>query len=384
LRGECGKFPFLRWINLRSVERFMRLRSAVPDLSLIQHEGKPTEFPTGILAMFNPESKSPPSIRVMLGGDAMLGRNVKECILRFGAEYPLGPVAGLMRDADLTIVNLECAITDSDNRWSGVPKAFYFGAPPQAVQTLLDAGVDMVSLANNHILDYDTEGLLQTLHHLQQHGILFAGAGVDLAQAQRPAILECRGIRLGMAAFCDHQADFAAQAYAPGIAYLDFGDEPAVLFAWRSALEALQREAVHCPVLSLHWGPNMVLRPSKTFRRLAHAAIDMGWKVLFGHSAHVFHGIEIYRGCPLIYAAGDLVDDYHVDPEFANDHQLLFELELDARSLRCIRLHPVFIGRCQTRPADLAQAARIVTRMTQLCAELGTTVRQEKQMVWIQ
>lgn len=80
-------------------------------------------------------------LRLVLGGDAMLGRMVGSCIRRFGPDYPLGDVAGLMRRADLAIVNLECAITDSMVHWSGAPKAFYFGAPLEAVRTLAGAGI---------------------------------------------------------------------------------------------------------------------------------------------------------------------------------------------------------------------------------------------------
>lgn len=316
-------------------------------------------------------------VRVMLGGDVMLGRTVKEYILLHGPQYPLGPIANLMRHADLTVVNLECAITSEEKIWTGPPKAFYFGAPPQAVHSLLDAGVDLVNLANNHVLDYGIDGLLDTLRQLHRHGIAQAGAGESLAQSRTPAVVERGGLRFGMAAFCDHQEDFAAQVASPGMAYLDLDDERATLAVWRRELEALRRQQVDWPILSLHWGANMVWRPSVRFRRLAHAAVDMGWKILFGHSAHVFHGIELYRGCPIIYAAGDLVDDYYVDSEFGNDHQLLIELELDGDSLRRIFLHPVFIEDCQVRLAAGGHVARIVDTMDALCREMGTSVKQD-------
>ena len=127
----------------------------------------------------------------------------------------------------------------------------------------------------------------------------------------------------------------------------------------------------------------MVLRPSLKFRRLAHAAIKMGWKILFGHSAHVFQGIEIHDGCPIIYAAGDLVDDYQVDPEFRNDHQLLFDMALTRSGLRRISLHPVFIEACQARFATAEQFGTIAERMAMQCAEMGTRVHQDEGKIWI-
>jgi poly-gamma-glutamate capsule biosynthesis protein CapA/YwtB (metallophosphatase superfamily) len=263
-------------------------------------------------------------VRLVVGGDVMLGRMVKQAILRYGPEYPLEPVAGLMRQADLTLVNLECALTSSSTPWQGAPKAFYFGAPPSAIQTLTHAGVDMVSLANNHVLDFGVAGLRETIRALRRDGIRFAGAGNNIDEASSASIIACGPIRFGM-----------------------------------------------------------VLRPTMKFRRLAHAAIKMGWKILFGHSAHVFQGIEIHDGCPIMYAAGDLVDDYYVDPEFKNDHQLLFELELTRSGLRRISLHPVFIEACQARFASEEQCDTIANRMAMLCAELGTRVHQDAGKIWI-
>jgi poly-gamma-glutamate capsule biosynthesis protein CapA/YwtB (metallophosphatase superfamily) len=322
-------------------------------------------------------------VRVMVGGDVMLGRGVKQAVLRYGPDYPLGPVAGMMRHADLTLVNLECALTSSTIRWQGAPKAFYFGAPPQAIHTLKGAGIDMVSLANNHVLDFGVNGLQETLSALRRHAIAFAGAGAgdNIDASLSPSVIDCGGIQFGMAAFCDHQIDFAAQQDRPGIAYIDFDDEFAAVETLRNALVPLRN--ADWPILSLHWGPNMVLRPTMKFCRLAHAAVDMGWKILFGHSAHVFQGIEIYHGCPIIYAAGDLVDDYHVDPKFKNDQQLLFEMEFTRSVLRRISLYPVFIKECQTRFATAEQSDSIAKRMVLLCDEMGTRVQLGAGKIWI-
>jgi poly-gamma-glutamate synthesis protein (capsule biosynthesis protein) len=334
--------------------------------------------------MYWPDPGGEPGGRLVAGGDVMLGRGVKQAILRLGPHYPLAPVADLMRGADLALVNLECALTASSTHWQGDPKAFYFGAPPEAIDTLTNAGVDLVSVANNHVLDFGVAGLRDTLHALRSHGIHAAGAGTNLAGARAVTVLDCGAVRVGMAAFCNHQADFAAQPDRPGMAYIDLDDEPGALAMLRTALAALRRRAVDWPILSLHWGPNMVARPSPRFRRLAHAAVGMGWKMVFGHSAHVFQGIELADGCPILYAAGDLVDDYQVDPEFRNDHQLLFELDLTRDRLRRLTLHPVLIADCQARFATGEDFRWIASRMTALCAEFGTLVHQDAGKLWIE
>jgi poly-gamma-glutamate synthesis protein (capsule biosynthesis protein) len=307
----------------------------------------------------------------------MLGRLVKDEILARGPRYPLGTVAPCMRAADLTIVNLECAITSRDTVWEGAAKAFYFGAPPAAAESLADAGVDLVSLANNHSLDFGRQGLVETLTVLRERNIAVAGAGRNVEEALAPAVVERAGIRFGMAAFCDHQEDFAAGPDLPGIAFLDLDDEPAARKRFQESLGRMRELGVEWPILSLHWGPNMVWKPSRRFVRLAHTAIDMGYAALFGHSAHVFHGIELYKGRPIFYSTGDLVDDYAVDPEFQNDGQLLFEVSLSGRAVREIALRPVVIDECRTAFAEGREFERITRRAVALCAEMGTSVRRD-------
>lgn len=185
---------------------------------------------------------APAALRLVFGGDVMLGRLVREAMLRDGVDTPLGAVSALLRAADLAVANLECAITGHAERWPGAPKAFYFGAAPMAAQALRDAGIGLLGLANNHILDYGVPGLLDTLSVLDAHGIAHAGAGRDLEAALLPAIALRRGLRVGMAAFCDHQADFAAGLDRPGMAWLDLHDEGVAIGAFARA-RALLRAA---------------------------------------------------------------------------------------------------------------------------------------------
>lgn len=103
-------------------------------------------------------------LRLVFDGDVMLGHHVRDIMLRDGIHATLEAISPLRRAADAAIVNLECAFTDSTERWHGVPKAYYFGAPPAAGQALVDAGIRMVSLANNHSLDFDVQGLAATPH----------------------------------------------------------------------------------------------------------------------------------------------------------------------------------------------------------------------------
>src|ERR671921_2101937 len=129
---------------------------------------------------------------VALVGDVMLGRGVNAALRTLRPEQPWGDVLPLLLSADLRIVNLECAITDSEQPWTRTPKVFHFRADPSTVEVLRAARVNGCSLANNHTLDFEQRGLLDTLEHLKVAGIRYAGAGRSRKEAARPALLAAR------------------------------------------------------------------------------------------------------------------------------------------------------------------------------------------------
>lgn len=234
----------------------------------------------------------------------MLGRRVADAIAGERAP-PLfsAEVEEAVRAADLFVLNLECCISDRGSPWPAPGKPFFFRAPPRAAELLARAGVDCVTLANNHALDYGAEALLDTLGHLAAAGIRHAGAGPDVAAARTPAFLERRGLRLAVVAAADHPAGFAATEQRPGIAFADLkaGGVPDWLFVAFAAARA-QADAV---LFSPHWGPNLTARPPAHVRAAA-AAIAPQVTLVAGHSAHVFHGV----GGNVLYDLGDFVNDY--------------------------------------------------------------------------
>src|ERR687891_394762 len=134
-------------------------------------------------------------MKLGLAGDTMLGRNVAAAITEKGPESLVDEdVVGIAREADLLVLNLECCISDRGERWLDRRKPFFFRAPPAAVQTLTLLGVDCVTLANNHALDYGVEALLDTFEHLHAAGIQWVGAGPDRERARAPVVLESGGV----------------------------------------------------------------------------------------------------------------------------------------------------------------------------------------------
>lgn len=313
-----------------------------------------------------------PPLRLLLGGDVMLGRLVTRVLASEGAAFPLRALAAVIARADLFSVNLECALSASTRPFAGAAKAFYFRAEPKAVAVLTSAQVTLASLANNHVLDVDVEGLADTLAILDEHGIASVGAGPGLATASAIRAVTCRGLRVGVLAVCDHQADFGAGAHRPGIHYLDLDDKR----ARRELVERVRAEAPRFDhlVVSMHWLPNWVPAIPGVHRALAGELVDAGARVLWGHSPHHILGTQCWPQGVALYSAGDLIDDYAIDPTFRNDRQLLYLLELGAQRVQRVLAFPVTLGIGRVEPAASEARRWIEARLRDACRNVGSEV----------
>jgi poly-gamma-glutamate capsule biosynthesis protein CapA/YwtB (metallophosphatase superfamily) len=323
-------------------------------------------------------------VTLALTGDVMLGRLVNEAMQRFGAAYPWGNTLPILRAADLAIVNLECVVAAGGRPWSRWRKAFHFRADPAlAIPALEQAGIDCLTLANNHVLDYEEEALLEMLDLLERHRIPCAGAGRDDEAARRAAMLEAPGLRVGVVACTDNEPGWAATATTPGTNYLRIALEDGAPARVRAAIDDARERGADLVIVSLHWGPNMVQRPPPLFQAFAHALIDAGADAVYGHSAHVVQGIEVYRGRPILYDLGDFVDDYAVDPELRNDWGVLARLHATRDGIRRVELLPLLIGTCRVNLAAGSIREAIAARVGALSAELGTQVQHDGAHLWI-
>src|SRR5215212_11710192 len=315
-------------------------------------------------------------ITLALTGDVMLGRRVAEALNdHMRPEEPWGDVRPLLDAADLRIINLECAITDNEQPWIRTAKVFHFRAQPSAIETLRTARIDACSLANNHTLDFEEQGLLDTLEHLDAAGIRHAGAGRNREEAADPAILAVpadRTHRVVLLAFTDNEPPFAAGTDRPGTNYLPVSSKPDVLRRVEGAVSTVRELGADTVIFSNHWGPNMVQRPRELFRQFARAVIDLGVDIYCGHSAHVFQGVEIYRGKPILYDTGDFIDDYAVDPRMRNDWSFLFRVSVEEGKFERLELTPVKLSYARVDLAKGGEREKILDRMERLSAEMGT------------
>lgn len=310
-------------------------------------------------------------MKLALAGDTMLGRGVAETLTRTPPQSLVAPeVVEVAREADLFVLNLECAVSERGSPWPDPWKPFFFRAPPVAVETLVHLGVDCVTLANNHALDFGEEALLDTFDHLSRAGIAWVGAGPGVERARAPVVLERHGFQLAVVGLTDHPAGYAAARGRPGVAYADLSRG---LPDW--VVDAVRTVEAQAVLVTPHWGPNMVTEPVPQVRAVSTALLEAGATFVAGHSAHVFHGVQ----GRVLYDLGDFLDDYAVDPVLRNDLGLLFLVTLDERGPRRLEAVPLKLEYCHTRLAEGEDAVWIERRFRRACSALGTEVATEEE-----
>ncbi|PSQ46749.1 poly-gamma-glutamate biosynthesis protein [Halobacteriales archaeon SW_6_65_15] len=330
-------------------------------------------------------------MRLGFTGDVMLGRKVDER-QRHRNRPPTavwGDELDRLRALDGLFVNLECCLSTRGERWTRTRRPFHFRADPDwAVPALVEAGVDWVSLANNHLLDFDETALLDTIDHLDDAGIAHSGAGEDEAVARETATVEVGGagstaeesdaLRIAFVSATDNTPEFAAGESSPGTAYLDLSEEVAARETMAEVLARARETDPDLLVVSLHWGPNMVEEPPEHFRRFGRWLAERGVDLIHGHSAHVFQGVEVHDGTPICYDCGDFVDDYAVDSDLRNDRSFLFEVGVtEEGEVSELRLVPTEIDDCAVHEASRRAAEWSRSRMRELSAEFGTKFEEE-------
>jgi len=252
------------------------------------------------------------------------------------ARYPFRNIAPLLREADIAFANLETPLSD-DARHSGA-----FRTPTAFADGLRWAGIDVVSTANNHALDAEGEGLLDTREALWKAGVGAVGSGRDLEDARRPFIVERNGLKvgfLGYTQFVNAGTSAFAQDDRPGVVPLD-------PFVIEEDIHRL-RDQVDYVVVSFHWAIENSQDTHPDARAFAHRVIDAGADVILGHHPHVPRGVEVYKGKVIFYSLGNFIFGHNHDYWMNN---YLARLHLTPDGVREVEILPI-----SGRGNDLAQ-----------------------------
>ena len=229
-------------------------------------------------------------------GDVMLAGRWAPAIREKGYEIPFNGVVSELKAADITIANLESPIASSGTEFSG--KKFRFRAEPALAGALKNSGINLVTLANNHSMDFGAAALAETLRHLEKAGITSVGAGENLAAARKMSLYTIRGKKVAFLGYSLTQpTEFFAGSSRPGTA-------PGFEKIYSEDIRLARQEADFV-IVSFHWGTEGKKITQPYQRTAAHKAIDAGADVIIGHHPHVLRGIERYKTGIVFYSLGN-------------------------------------------------------------------------------
>jgi poly-gamma-glutamate synthesis protein (capsule biosynthesis protein) len=261
-------------------------------------------------------------------GDANLGDGVATVMAARGTLWPWRGVAPVLRRADIAFGNLECSVSD---RGAPVPKEYNFRGSPRALARIVRfTGIDALNLANNHVGDYGTAALLDTVRHVRASGVAAIGAGSSLGEARRPRVVRRLGLRVAFVGFSDiGPASFFAGPGSPGTSFAEDG-------AIRAAVRAARRRA-DVVVATFHWGVERAPLPDARQRGFARAALAAGATAVIGAHPHVLQPVRRAGRRRLVaYSLGNFVWSAG---SAATTRTGILRLRLSARGVEAWRLH---------------------------------------------
>lgn len=309
-------------------------------------------------------------ISVAVVGDMMFGPDVSRLMDREGSLAPFSGVVQLLKDADITFGILEGGI---GTRGEPVQdKEHTFRSKPSAARGIANAGFDVVSLANPHIMDYGVEGFEDTLEFLSWYGVKYVGGGMSMEEARNPVVLTAKGVKVAFLAY--YRGDSFVPAFAienkPGPAIPVYGE-----------LEndvAVAKEQADFVIVSMHWGIQPEGSGITNRQRLyARRFIDSGADVVLGQWLHTLQGIEIYKGKPIIHSLGDFIYG-----TYAKKLPIGFILKFAFSSEKLLRVEITPLSTSDTKIASYfpvalrGQAGQdALNILSKLSKELGTNIR---------
>lgn len=253
------------------------------------------------------------TITLMFVGDIMLDRGVEYMIKKFGDwKWPFLKITDDLKEADLLFGNLESQISDKGRN---VGSMFSFRADPKVMEGLTYAGLDVVTLANNHCLDWTVNALTDSMKRLKEAGIDYTGGGFNEKEAYSAFIKEVKGTKIAFLGYVNLGSPFwKATKDSPGIAW--FNEEK-----MKEGIKEA-KESSDIVVVTFHFGDEYKLKPNENQKYLAHLAVDSGADLVIGHHPHVIQTDEIYKGKNIFYSLGNFVFDQN-SPQETTEAQIV-------------------------------------------------------------
>jgi poly-gamma-glutamate capsule biosynthesis protein CapA/YwtB (metallophosphatase superfamily) len=304
-------------------------------------------------------------------GDTMIARWMHYWYYEKGPDFMLGEVKEMVSKADIAMTNLECVVsTRGDFFDKGEMRPYLYRARPEMLDILTNAGFDLVVTTNNHSMDYGPEALLEQMELLNSVGIAYVGSGRNLEEASSPTYIRVDNIIIAFIGMETSFPECAAQAQRAGVLHAK-GKENIIKELAGPVAEAKRNADI--VVFTPHWGRNWTDKPTNERIELAHSIIDMGVDAILGHSSHHVHGIEVYKGKPIIYDMGSFLFDRVGQGRMR--YSAGFILEFNQQGFYRISIYPLRLYDCRTTLAEKKDTASFCKLLVNLTRQLNTDLK---------
>ncbi|NRA72722.1 MAG: CapA family protein [Gammaproteobacteria bacterium] len=311
------------------------------------------------------------------GGDVMMGRRYSspyfnnQPLITKGQESAdtkkiVKHVKPYMSLADFAVVNLETqiAVEEPSQR---APKSVTFFSPPQTLSALEWAGIDYVSLGNNHTFDYMDQGLKSSLAYLNKSGLAYSGAGLNQQQALVPYRVSLNGQGFSMLGFVGWQGNFSPNQTA------DADKGGAAYGSLKNITTAVQKEVLagQATVVQYHGSQEYAPEPSLVTEQRLKSAIDSGADLAIGHHPHVTQGFEIYNDKLIAYSMGNFIFDQYF---YSTPHSFILYVWMDGEKFHRAEIIPIYLKGYKPTPATGMHRFTVLKRLRQLSKKRGVNI----------
>ncbi|MDD4975016.1 MAG: CapA family protein [Bacteriovorax sp.] len=294
------------------------------------------------------------------------------------ADYIWGDALTIWKERrpDLKIINLETAITTNETFFN---KGINYRMHPDNISVFTAAGIDICSLANNHILDWDRTGMRETISVLDRINIKHSGAGETIKEAAAPAIFENEEGRVLVFSIGHISSgvpiEWSATDRKSGVFLLTVFNDESIQKIQRLIEQYKKQEDI--VIVSIHWDSNWGYDVPDSNSKFAHDLIDLaGVNIIHGHSSHHPRPIEIYKGCPIFYGCGDFINDYEGiggHEEFRPDLSLMYFIDIQMKpfKLQKLELDCLKINHFRLNQASFKDTNWMQENLTKVCKEFS-------------
>lgn len=337
-------------------------REEIPEQKIeTEEEKKPVSEGVEEVQEEIPEEETAKEITMVFSGDILLSSYVLNNYENSGINGVISEeLLEEMKNADLTMVNEEFPFSTRGTQ--AQDKQFTFRVDPSYVKILQEMGIDVVTLANNHALDYGTEALSDSFQTLDDAGIAYVGAGDSRERAAEAYITELGGKTFGF---------LAASRVIPEVSWNIDNQQPGMLCTYDSTAlcEAIKKAKENCDYVAVyvHWGIERENMPQDYQRQLGKAYIDAGADIVIGSHPHVLQGIEYYNGKPIVYSLGNYIFNQSIEKT------MLLKVTVSPENETMLQIIPASASGAKTQKMDADSSAELYQFMEEISFGVSVT-----------